>query len=344
MRDLGIGDVLDGYEITGLVARGGMATIFKAVERSSGRTVALKIPHIQYEADVVFYERFRREEEAARRLAHPNVVGALEPAGEKSRMYMVMEYVEGTPLSAILRHGKPLGTAQALDIARQVCDALAYLHGCGIVHRDVKPDNVLLTPHGQVKLIDFGIAHVAAARRLTISRLSPSLGTPDYMAPEQMRGRDGDERVDIYALGTMMYQMLAGQLPYSGADWKELLRSKRLDEPTPPSAYAPGLDPSLCAIVTRAIAPDPADRHATAVDLLEELRDPAAVRPRSPANAKARPRWRRLDPRPVAAALLILAALGGIGGIAWLAHKRGVEDAAGAAASSALRGAPRGRP
>jgi serine/threonine-protein kinase len=335
MRDPGVGDTLDGYEITSLLAQSGMAMIFKAVDRESGRTVALKIPHIQYECDVVFHERFCREEEAARRLDHPNVVKALPPHGDKSRMYMVLEYVDGLPLSVLLHEHRPLPVAQALDIARQTGDALAYLHAQGIVHRDVKPGNILLSPNGQVKIIDFGIAHIHAARRLTISGLSVSFGTPDYMAPEQMRGRIGDDRVDIYALGTMLYQMLTGHLPYSGADWEALLRMKRFDDPTPPAAYVPGIDPSLEAIVMKAIEPMPADRYATAVDMLADLRNPSAVSPRVPGTSRARPRRRLRDPRPLAAFIVIFVVLCGLGWIAWLSHRRIVETTAATAIEKA---------
>jgi eukaryotic-like serine/threonine-protein kinase len=327
MRDVDVGDTLDVYELTALLGRGGMATIFKAIDTRSGATVALKIPHLQYEADVVFYERFCREERAARQLDHPGVVKALAPPAEKSRMYMVMEYVDGVPLSSLLEDRRPLPTAQALDIARQTCDALAYLHAQGILHRDVKPGNVLVTRTGQVKLIDFGIAHVEAARRLTIAGFSVSFGTPDYMAPEQMRGRVGDARVDVYSLGTMLYQMTTGQLPYSAPDWQAMLRAKRLEQPTPPSAHVHDIDQGVEAIILRAIEPAPVDRYPAAIDMLADLRDPSAVPPR-PRDAPGTRRGRRTDLRPVAAVLVVLAALSGVGGIAWLSHRRVLESRA----------------
>jgi serine/threonine protein kinase len=335
MSDLNLGDVLDGYEITELLARGGMATLFKAVDHASGRTVVLKIPHIQYEADVVLYERFRREEAAAQQLHHPNVVGALTPSGEKSRMYMAMEYVDGAPLSTLLDGGQPLPAPRALDIARQTCDALAYLHACGIVHRDVKPGNILLTPHGQVKVIDFGIAHIDAGRRLTIAGLSRSLGTPAYMAPEQIRGRPGDARTDVYALGTVLYQMLTGRLPFPEGDPEELLRAKRLADPTPPSVYAPGLDAALEAVVMRAIAFYPADRHATALALLEDLRDPSTAAARAPVRARRR-RVTGWEPGRLAAYAAVAATLCALGSLTWLSHRRGVESAAAAAADRSV--------
>jgi eukaryotic-like serine/threonine-protein kinase len=332
MRELEIGDTLDGYRIEALLAHGGMATVFKAVDPESGKPVALKIPHLHYEADVVFFERFRREEEASLRLDHPNVVKALPARGEKSRLYMVMECVDGVPLSSLIAEGRPLPTPQALDLARQTCDALAYLHARGVVHRDVKPGNVLVTSSGQAKLLDLGLAHVETGRKLTIAGLSASVGTPGYMAPEQVRGRSGDARADLYALGTMLYEMLTGRLPYCGEDWEELLRAKRLEPPTPPTAHVPDLDPSLEAIVMKAIEPAPADRYASAVDMLADLRDPSAVPPRPPASRSERPR-RRIDPRHVAAGVAILAALCGLGGVGWLSYRRVLETAAEAAAA-----------
>ncbi|HET9595693.1 MAG TPA: serine/threonine-protein kinase [Anaeromyxobacteraceae bacterium] len=335
MRELEVGDALDGYELIEQLGRGGMATVYKAVDVGSGQVVALKIPHLQYECDIVFHERFRREEAAARGLDHPNVVRALPPRAEPGRMYMVMEYVEGTPLAALLHEGRAVPVAQAVDIARQACEAIAYLHARGIVHRDVKPGNVLLTSTGQVKLLDLGIAHHQGARRLTLTGLAASFGTPDYMAPEQAAGRVGDARVDVYAVGAMLYQMLSGRLPYASEDWEARLRAKRLEAPLPLSRHVPGVDPALEAIVMKAIAPRPEDRHGTAVDLLAELRDPsAAVARAARAGALLRP---PRDLRPVAAAVTVAAALGLVGWIGWLSHERMVEGAAARAS-----GAPAG--
>jgi serine/threonine protein kinase len=182
VHDLVIGDTLDGLRIEALVARGAMATIFGAADVASGTPVALKIPHLQFESDVVFYERFRREEQTSLRLDHPGVVKALPPRGEKSRTYMILEWVDGVPLSSLWAAGRAVPVARALDVARQLCDALAYLHARGIVHRDLKPGNVLVTPNGQVRILDLGLAHVEGARRLTVPGLSASSGTPGYMA------------------------------------------------------------------------------------------------------------------------------------------------------------------
>jgi len=331
VRDLDVGDVLDGYRVEGLLARGGMASIFRAVDEGSGEVVALKVPHLHYEADVVFWERFRREEEIALRLDHPNLVRARPPRREKTRVYLVMELVAGRSLAAVVREDGPLAPSRAVELARQAGEALAYLHAHGIVHGDVKPDNVLLGEDGRLRLLDFGVAHVETARRLTVSGLSASIGTPDYMAPEQLRGRAGDARADVFALGTMLYEMITGRLPYAGSDWEERLRAKRLDDPLPPSAHAPGLPPALDAVVMKAIAPDVADRYPTAVDFLADLRDPPPV---VPGAAPPHVRRRRIDVRLVGAIAAIVAALAVVGGVAWLSHLRGAEDAAARAATA----------
>lgn len=332
MHDLDVGDVLDGYRVEALVARGGMASIFKAVDGESGDTVALKVPHLHYEADVVFYDRFRREEEIALRLDHPNLVRALPLRREKTRVYLVMEYVSGTSVADLLRQSGALPPVRAVEIARQTCEALVYLHAHGIVHHDVKPSNVLMTVEGRVKLLDFGIAHLDTARRLTVSGLAASIGTPDYMAPEQLRGRVGDARADVFALGTLLYEMVTARLPYAGSDWEERMRAKRLEGPIPPSAHAAGLAPALDAVVMRAIEPDVADRYQTAADLLADLRDPPVIVPGA-LRHRARPR-RRIDVRFVGAVAAIVAALTLIGGAAWLSHRRGVETATAPSAAA----------
>jgi serine/threonine-protein kinase len=226
-----------------------------------------------------------------------------------------MEYVEGKSLRALMR-GTPLPTEQALDIARQVTSALAYLHDEGVVHRDIKPENVLVTPDGKAKILDFGIALFAAERRLTWTGLSNAIGTPDYMAPEQIRGRRGDPRTDVYAVGLMLYEMLTGHLPWESANPRALLRAKTNEEPRPPAYYVPSFDPSLEAIILKAIARDPRDRYASARALLTDLENPSAVAPRDPDAPAAR--RRRHVSRRVALALAVAAILSGLGALVWL--------------------------
>ncbi|MFZ0888417.1 MAG: serine/threonine-protein kinase [Candidatus Binataceae bacterium] len=277
MREVGVSEDLDQYHLTEIIARSGMASIFKAVDRLDGATVAIKVPYMQFESDVVFYERFRREEEIGQRLNHPYIIKVLKPQ-RKSRMYIAMEYVEGVSLRALLRDKRPLDTARSLDIARQICEALVYMHGQRVAHRDLKPENILLDAQGRIKIMDFGIALDESARRLTWSGLSTTIGTPDYMAPEQVSGRRGDQRTDIYALGVILYEMLTGELPYSGPNVYSVMRLKTSADPQPPSRHLEGFDPALEEIILHAVERLPRNRYASAAGLLEDLRDPSRVK------------------------------------------------------------------
>ncbi|HTN51489.1 MAG TPA: serine/threonine-protein kinase [Anaeromyxobacter sp.] len=316
MRDPVVGDKLDQYLLTDLLARSGMASIFKAQDEFTGATVALKVPHAQLESDVVFYERFNREETIGQKLDHPGIVRILKPR-DKSRMYMAMEYVDGRSLRALMDGKHPLPTEKALDVARQVCDALVYLEGNGVVHRDIKPENVLLTPEGRVKILDFGIALSEGSRRLTWAGLSSTLGTPDYMAPEQIRGRRGDARTDVYALGMLLYEMLTANLPYESPNPRALLRAKTSDDPRPPSYYVPGFDPSLEAIIMKAIERSPRDRYGSAAELAADLANPAAVAARDPELGQARQRASLRARRRVIVAVATGAIVAALGVLVW---------------------------
>jgi len=275
MREVNVGEKLDQYELTELIARSGMASIFKARDTLNAATVAIKVPYMQFESDVVFFNRFEREEQVGRRLDHPSIIKVLEPK-RKSRMYIAMEYVEGVSLRAIMHDPRQMDPEGALGLARQICEALVYMHSQGVVHRDLKPENILVAD-GKVKIMDFGIALDESARRLTWSGLSSTIGTPDYMAPEQVNGRRGDVRTDIYSLGTILYEMLTGELPYSGANVYNVMKAKTSEDPQPPTRYRPDLDPHLEEIVLRAIERNPRERYASAAQMLEDLRDPSRV-------------------------------------------------------------------
>jgi eukaryotic-like serine/threonine-protein kinase len=288
MREVSAGERLDQYDLVELIARSGMASIFKAVDRRSNATVAIKVPYLQFESDVVFYSRFRREEEVGHRLDHPNIIKVLAPR-HRSRMYIAMEYVDGTSLRAIMRDERPMRIERALGFARQVCDAMVYMHSQGVIHRDLKPENALITADGKVKLMDFGIALDESARRLTWSGLSTTIGTPDYMAPEQVSGRHGDARTDIYALGTMLFEMVTGNLPFAGTNVYAMMRAKANEDPQPPSHFVPEVDPHLEEIILRAIERSPRSRYQSAAEMLEDLKDPQEV----PLTGRAK----RLHPR-----------------------------------------------
>ena len=320
MNDPAVGDQLDQYQLTELLARGGMASVFRARDLSSGEEVALKIPYFQYESDVVFHQRFLREEEIGQRITHPNIVRVLTPK-EKSRLYFAMEFVPGRSLAEVLAEQKPFAKERALSIAIQLCEALAYLEEHGIVHRDVKPGNVHVLPTGEVKLLDFGIALMESARRLTWAGPSHAVGSPDYMAPEQIRGKRGDARTDVYALATLLYEMLTGRLPHEEAGRSALLRSKLHGDPTPPSRPKADIDKALEAVIERGLARDPRDRQGSARQMLSDLRSPAsAARPLSSQRRRSRA-WPRPGRTSIALAVG-LTILAGLGSLVWLSTLR----------------------
>jgi serine/threonine protein kinase len=309
MHELVAGDRVDQYELTELLARSGMASIFKAIDRSTGKAVALKVPHLQYEADIAFYQRFEREEKIGQKLDHPNIVRVLSPE-KKTRMYLVMELAEGQSLRAV-QHDKPMEVGRALDIASQIASALVYLHSRGIVHRDLKPDNVMLTTDGQIKLLDFGIAMDEAARRLTWFGLTPPVGTPDYMAPEQVRGKRGDVRTDVYALGTMLYEMITGELPYPHGNVHVTMRTKLNQDPRPPSEVMSSIDPKIEEIIMHAIQRSPRERYGTAKEMLADLENPSQVVLRDRSARKGVPLFDRLHiPRRLLARAVLALVIG----------------------------------
>jgi serine/threonine-protein kinase len=311
MHELVAGDRVDQYELVELLARSGMASIFKAIDRSSGKAVALKVPHLQYEADIAFYQRFEREEKIGQKLDHPNIVKVLSPE-KKSRMYLVMELAEGKSLRAI-QGNKRMDVDKALSIATQIASALVYLHSRGIVHRDLKPDNVIVADDGTIKLLDFGIAMDEAARRLTWFGFTPPVGTPDYMAPEQVRGKRGDVRTDVYALGTMLFEMVTGELPYPHGNVHVTMRAKLNQDPRAPRDVMSGLDPKVEEIIMHAIERSPRERYTTAKEMLTDLENPAQVLLRDRSARRTIPLFERLHiPGRILARAVLALVIGGL--------------------------------
>jgi serine/threonine-protein kinase len=276
MTALKAGDLLDHYRIEGLVARSGMASIFRATDTENNRQVAVKVPHPEMEADPQLFDRFKREQEIGEKLDHPGVMKVFKDA-HRSRVYMVMEWVEGQLLRQLLAAKGKLPQDRATQLASRICDALDYIHSNGVVHRDLKPENIMVDSNDNIKLIDFGIAGSEGSRRLTFANLSNVMGTPDYISPEQVKGKRGDGRSDIYAMGVMLYEMLTGKVPFTGNNAFLIMNDRLLNNPMPPREIDPSISPALQEIIYRAMERDPRNRYATAREFAKDLEHPDQV-------------------------------------------------------------------
>jgi len=270
MTILETGDTLDHYRLDATVAHSGMSTLYRATDLRDGSQVALKVPHPEMEASPILVERFKREQEIGQELDHPGVVKTYADE-RRSRLYMVIEWVEGRLLRSVLNEEAPLPIERAVDFTLQICDALDSMHKHGVVHRDLKPENVMVDDRGQIKLIDFGIAMKEDARRLTFVDMSATLGTPDYISPEQVKGQRGDQRSDIYSLAVMFYEMLTGAVPFSGPNPLAVMNERVLHDPKPARDLRPEIPAEIDEILSRALVRDPRFRYATATEMAWDL-------------------------------------------------------------------------
>jgi serine/threonine protein phosphatase PrpC len=276
-KELNVGGLLDDrFEITDVIARSGMASLFKANDRKTGKAVALKVPLLQIESDSAGYQRFQREEEIGLRLNHPSILKVF-PVEKKSRPYIVMEYLEGQTLSELLKNVRPLPEPDAVRIASRICEALSYMHQNGVIHRDLKPQNIMICNDGSIRIMDFGIARSENSRRLTFVGFTPAMGTPDYMAPEQVKGGRGDERTDIYSLGAILYEMATGEPPFGGDSPYVIMNARVTGDPQAPRKLNSKLTPVLEEIILHAMERDPKRRYQSAADMKKELDDYESV-------------------------------------------------------------------
>ena len=264
------GTNLDGFEIKEVIGHGAFSDVYLAVD-PEGRQVVLKCPHDAIMGDTSTFDRFRRELEIAKKLDHPGIQHSYDLGAHRSRPYLVMEYVEGETLRGLLNREKRLPTARAIVLTQQLAEAMAYAHSQGVYHRDLKPENLLITPEGRLVVTDFGIALLSGARRLTWRWLTSTVGTPDYMAPEQIQGKRGDARTDIYAIGIMLFEMLAEHVPWEG-DNPLAVMQQHLSAPLPDlHAINSSVLPPLEAIVRKCLRKDPDERYQDAGELLHDL-------------------------------------------------------------------------
>jgi serine/threonine-protein kinase len=264
------GQMLDHYRIDTLVATSGMATIYRATDLTNDRIVAIKLPHFEMESDPVFFDRFQREAAIGSTLNHPGIIKVF-PEDNRSRLYMVLEWVDGRLLRQIINEQGKIPPDRAVHIALQICDALDYIHGQGVVHRDLKPENIMIDADDRIKLIDFGIAFKSGARRLTFGKFSHTQGTAEYISPEQIKGKRGNARSDLYSLGVILFEMLAGETPFSGPDPFLILNAKTHSDAGSPRQFASEISPELEEIVLRALERDPLNRYHDARELAWDL-------------------------------------------------------------------------
>jgi serine/threonine protein kinase len=265
------GEVIDHYEIVEALGEGAYAEAYKAKETASGCVVMLKSPNPLMFADPSVYQRFMRESEIARRLDHPGLQHALD-LHDEGDPYLVLEYIEGTNLRRRLQESEgavPVETA--VDWGRQLASALAYIHSAGVTHRDLKPENVLIDAAGHLRILDFGTALLTGARRLTWRHLTESVGTPDYMSPEQIQGERGDPRSDVYAWGIMMYEFLTGGVPFDGDNWIAAMAGHLQQTPKRIRHSRHDVAPALEAVVLKAMRRYPKNRYQSADELLADL-------------------------------------------------------------------------
>ncbi len=261
--------IIDGrYRVISRLGSGGMADVYLAQDQLLGREVAVKVLHHHFAEDQEFVERFRREASSAAALSHPNIVGIFDRGEWNGTYYIAMEYVPGRALKAIVREGGPIEPLAAIDIVVQILRAARFAHRRGVIHRDLKPHNVILDEEGRARVTDFGIAR-AGASDMTLT--GSIMGTAQYLSPEQAQGYAVSDSSDLYSVGVILYELLTGVVPFEGETAVAIAFKQVSAEPRPPSELNPALPPSLDAVVLRALAKDPAARYADADELIAAL-------------------------------------------------------------------------
>lgn len=257
------------YEIIERIGVGGMAIVYKAKDLLLNRVVTIKVLREQFASDDDFVRRFRREAQSAASLSHPNIVSIYDVGKDGDTEYIVMEYVEGQNLKELIRNYAPLSSEQSINLAMQIAQAIRHAHEHNIIHRDIKPHNILVTADGRLKVTDFGIARAVSAA--TMTHTGDIVGSVHYLSPEQAKGVQTNEQSDLYSLGIILYELLTGKVPYDGETPIAIALKHLQEQPVPPSKLNPRISQELESIILRAIAKSPEQRYKTAVDMLEDL-------------------------------------------------------------------------
>jgi len=267
------GTRVDHYEIIRLLGYGGMNYVYLAYDVTNQQKVVLKFPKADLLSDSAVFERYRRESMIGNRVHHPNVQEVFNADEKRSAEYLVAEYIQGRTLRSLLEEYAPdlLPVTEAINITIQICDALACCHDKGVIHRDIKPENIMIRDDGVIKIIDFGIALLEGARRVTWRGLSGTVGTPDYMSPEQLKGERGTASSDIYAVGVMLYEMLCGHPPFEGENIFAIMNLHVSQDPPSILNANPNISPELATVVMRAIRRDPDKRYKSMKELIHDL-------------------------------------------------------------------------
>jgi serine/threonine-protein kinase len=293
---LQISDQFDHFQIRGHIAKGGMSDIYRAYDFLTGKEVVLKIPDIMSIGDPAQYERFQRELEVMQKLNHPAVQKGLGSGRFNNTPYLITELVVGDSLREIIRTRAPLPVEESLTLIMKITDGLAHCHEQGIIHRDIKPENILITDEGQPVILDFGLTLTKNSTRVTYANFSAVAGTPDYMAPEQIEGQRGDQRTDIYALGTILYELLSGNIPYSGDNNLAVMAQHLKGDIPRLDKVQPGISQQVAAIISRCLQKNPENRYPDMRALLYDLNNldkvDISILDRANTPQAARPFWR----------------------------------------------------
>jgi eukaryotic-like serine/threonine-protein kinase len=277
LEQLEAGQQYEHFRIEAFVLRTSMTSIYRATDLRTNQLVALKIPHPELECDPVFYNRFQREMFIGKKLNHPGIVRMFD-SSDMNQLCIVMEWIEDGFLRQILAKEGKISPERATRIAVRVCEALDYIHAQGVVHRDLKPENIMVSADDRIKLIDFGISACDGARRLTFSKLSNAMGTPDYISPEQIKRKHMDGRADVYALGVILFEMLTGHTPFNGPNPFAVMNDRLVNDPPSAREINPEISIQMQEILNRAMERDPENRFANAQEFATALAHPESVK------------------------------------------------------------------